>query len=85
MKKQDLIKRILELGKELESANGFHAVTIINDMEIAVENYTRQLPKQNIIGQQEPFICGHVCDWKSVGYPLNGMQECKTCGKTKPF
>jgi len=41
--KKDLIKKILELGKELEKANGFDALTIINDMEIEVDNYTKQL------------------------------------------
>ena len=41
--KKDLIKKILELGKELEKANGFDALMIINDMEIEVDNYTKQL------------------------------------------
>jgi hypothetical protein len=44
MTKKDLIKKILELGKELEKANGFDAIMIINDMEIEVDNYTKQLP-----------------------------------------
>ncbi len=43
MTKKDLIKKILELGKELEKANGFDAIMIINDMEIEVDNYTKQL------------------------------------------
>ncbi len=43
MTKKDLIKKILKLGKELEKANGFDAVMIINDMEIEVDNYTKQL------------------------------------------
>lgn len=57
MTKKDLIKKILELGKELEKANGFDAVMIINDMEIEVDNYTKQLPIQNVVQQSEQLVC----------------------------
>ena len=85
MTKKDLIKKILELGKELEKANGFDAVMIINDMEIEVDNYTKQLPIHNVVQQSEPLKCDQVCDWYSVGHQLNGHQECRTCGKQKAF
>lgn len=42
MSKIELIKKILELGKELEKATPFDSVMIINDMEIAIDNYTKQ-------------------------------------------
>ena len=49
MTKKDLIKNILELGKELEKANGFDAIMIINDMEIEIDNYTKQLPIPDVV------------------------------------
>lgn len=42
MTKKDLIKKILELGKELEKASGFNAAMIVNDMEIEIDNYTKK-------------------------------------------
>ena len=56
MTKKDLIKKILELGKELEKADGFDAIMIVNDMEIEVDNYIKQLPIQNVVQQSEQFI-----------------------------
>ena len=53
MTKRDLIKKILELGEELQKANRFNAVMIINDMEIEVDNYTKQLPILDVVGQSE--------------------------------
>jgi hypothetical protein len=53
MTKKDLIKKILELGKELEKADGFDAIMIVNDMEIEVDNYIKQLPIQNVVQQSE--------------------------------
>ena len=53
MTKRDLIKKILELGEELEKADRFNAVMIINDMEIEVDNYTKQLPILDVVGQSE--------------------------------
>ena len=85
MTKKDLIKKILELGKELEEANGFNAVMIINDMEIQVDNYTNQLHTHKVVQQSEPLKCDQVCDWYSVGHQFNGHQECRTCGKQKAF
>jgi hypothetical protein len=70
MTKRDLIKKILELGKELEDANGFDAVMIINDMEIEVDNYTKQLPIHNVVGQSE-----HLCIIKEQ------IEESVSCGK----
>lgn len=49
MTKKNLIRKILELGKELEEANGFDAVMIINDMEIEVDKYIKQLPIHNVV------------------------------------
>ena len=43
MTKKDLIKKILELGKELETVEGFNAIMVINEMEIEVDNYVKQL------------------------------------------
>lgn len=57
MTKKDLIKKILELGKELEKANGFDAIMIINDMEIEIDNYTKQLPMHDVGGQSEQLTC----------------------------
>ena len=56
MKKKELIKKILELGKELEAANGFDAVMIVNDMELEVEKYTKQLHIHNVVNQRELFM-----------------------------
>ena len=53
MTKKDLIKKILELGKKLEKAKRFDAILIINDMEIEVDNYIKQLPIQNVVQQSE--------------------------------
>lgn len=60
MTKKHLIKNILELGKELEKANGFDAVMIINDMEIEVDNYTKQLPIHNVSQQRELLIADFI-------------------------
>jgi len=57
MTKKDLIKKILELGKELEKADGFDAIMIVNDMEIEVDNYIKQLPIQNVVQQSEQLVC----------------------------
>jgi hypothetical protein len=42
MTKQELIKKILELGKELETAGGFSAVVIVDEMEKTVDNFIKQ-------------------------------------------
>lgn len=85
MTKRDLIKKILELGKKLEKANGLESVMIVNDMEFEVDNYAKQFPIHNIVRQSEQLVCDQVCDWFSVGHQLNGHQECRTCGKQKAF
>ena len=61
MTKKDLIKKILELGKELEKADGFDAIMIVNDMEIEVDNYIKQLPIQNVVQQSEQLKA--FVDW----------------------
>jgi len=43
MTKKYLIKKILELGKELETVEVFNAIMVINEMEIEVDNYVKQL------------------------------------------
>jgi len=75
MTKKDLIKKILELGKELEKANGFDAVMIVNDMEIEVDNYTKQLPIHNVVEQSEQ-LCQHK--YQDIRY---GTSRCVICGE----
>ena len=78
MTKKDLIKKILELGKELEKANGFDAVMIINDMEIEVDNYTKQLTIPAVVGQSEQLKCP-CCGSEEIQI----HQDCITCDECK--
>lgn len=43
MKKTELIKGILKLSEELDKAEGFDSVIIINDMEKLVDKYVDEL------------------------------------------
>ena len=43
MKKTELIKEILKLAEELDKADGFAPVIIIDDMEKLVDKYVEQL------------------------------------------
>ena len=45
MTKKELIKKILELGKELEEADGIEALMIIDDLEKTVDKFTEQIIK----------------------------------------
>jgi hypothetical protein len=48
MTKKDLIKKILELGKELEKANGFDAIMIINEIT-TLSNYLYTLLENRLL------------------------------------
>lgn len=74
MTKKGLIKKILELGKELENTNGFDALMIINDMEIEVDNYTKQLPIHGVVVELPSKNSKEFKDWlKSEGYKHKGF------------
>ncbi len=84
MTKKDLIKKILELGKELEKANGFDAVMIINNMEIEVDNYTKKLTIPAVVVEPPKINSKDFKDWlKSEGYKNKGFgiyqKENKDC------
>jgi formate dehydrogenase maturation protein FdhE len=79
MTKKDLIKKILELGKELEKADGFDAIMIVNDMEIEVDNYIKQLPTQNVVQQSEQLVCDSCGCHPNVIYTTSKGRFCERC------
>tara|TARA_R110000772_G_scaffold262661_1_gene381778 strand:- start:318 stop:569 length:252 start_codon:yes stop_codon:yes gene_type:complete len=56
MKKTELIKGILKLAEELDKADGFAPVIIIDDMEKLVDKYVEKLSIPRVSNRRELLI-----------------------------
>ncbi|SDS13016.1 hypothetical protein SAMN04487764_1522 [Gillisia sp. Hel1_33_143] len=58
MTKKELITGILQLGEELETAQGFGVAICVDQMYRLVEKYSQQLEFSEVGKAKRPIICG---------------------------
>ena len=57
----------------------------VTEARANLDKARKQLTTYSVVGRSELLGCDNGCDWYSVGYQLNGHQQCRKCGKQKAF
>ena len=77
------LKDLMKLATELNQANGFDAVVVINEMELLYDKHVAELKNlaiHDVVGQSKQLSCGRnitTCVFYKDGGKCSNLEYCK--------